>query len=318
MANKAKLREILDILSPQGTAVDFKAFDEGVSKLKTSLKEKIQAKTLDDVNAQLLRLKKSIDFEPVLTALKEADKNFEIRIKVVSEALATEVSKIEEVSKGERRASFSRAVASQTTVEALRFELQTLKKQKNEEISRLTERLNELPLVKELAIRSFSELKARLDRMEEATEPDIVSPLKKEIQDVRSELISKIQSASHGDHANRNIAIGGNTSVLSVYTDVNLIAGSGVAITATRNRTTKYTDVTLSAAAGNLVVLIPTSGVIDGVNTIFTFATAPTLVVVDNANTFNKQNMAPDSTANWTGTTTITLNVAPTFNLYAF
>lgn len=53
-----------------------------------------------------------------------------------------------------------------------------------------------------------------------------------------------------GGNANRNIAIGGNTSVLSKFTDINLKAGNNVTITYTNNNTTKYTDITISATGG--------------------------------------------------------------------
>lgn len=53
-----------------------------------------------------------------------------------------------------------------------------------------------------------------------------------------------------GGNANRNIAIGGNGSVLSRYTDINLKPGSNVTITYANNNTTKYTDVTIAATGG--------------------------------------------------------------------
>jgi hypothetical protein len=54
--------------------------------------------------------------------------------------------------------------------------------------------------------------------------------------------------------------------------------------------------------------------VVDGVNTIFTFATAPKALVVDNNNLMKLQQ---DGTPNWSGTTTITLEVAPNNYIYA-
>lgn len=62
-------------------------------------------------------------------------------------------------------------------------------------------------------------------------------------------------------------------------------------------------------------VLVPT-GAVNGVNKVFTFTSAPVVVILDNGNTMNKT--SSDSTANWTGTTTITLQIAPTFNIFGF
>lgn len=61
----------------------------------------------------------------------------------------------------------------------------------------------------------------------------------------------------------------------------------------------------------------PTSGTVNGINTVFTFATAPNVISVDGGRNMQKQNSAPDLTQNWTGTTTITLSVAPNSDIFA-
>lgn len=58
---------------------------------------------------------------------------------------------------------------------------------------------------------------------------------------------------------------------------------------------------------------VPT-GTVNGVNTVFVFTTEPNAIVVDGVS-INKT--SSDGTVNWTGTTTITLTVAPNFNIYA-
>lgn len=50
-----------------------------------------------------------------------------------------------------------------------------------------------------------------------------------------------------GGNMNRNIAVGGNQSVLSMFTDINFKAGSGVTITYAPNLTTGFTDITIAA-----------------------------------------------------------------------
>lgn len=251
MANKAKLREILAILSPDGTDTDFKAFDEGVDKLKKGLKEKIQAKTLDDVNGQLRRVKESMNLEPLLAAIKDIDKNFDSRIKEVATALAEEVSRFDELSKTEREENTGKLAESSGLVESFKFELETLKTQKDKEMGDIIETLKGIPSLRADNETTFNEIKTRLDALEVPEEegPDLISPLKQEIEMVRTDLISRIKE-NHGDHANRNIAIGGNTSVLSRYTDINLKAGPNTTITYAYNDVTKYTDITLAATGG--------------------------------------------------------------------
>lgn len=56
------------------------------------------------------------------------------------------------------------------------------------------------------------------------------------------------------------------------------------------------------------------TGAVNGSNQTFVFATAPNVVSVDGV---PKQKTQSDSTANWTGTTTIVLAVAPTFDIFS-
>lgn len=71
---------------------------------------------------------------------------------------------------------------------------------------------------------------------------------------------------SGGGNANRNIAVGGNTSVLSKYTDINIKPGSNVTLSYSNNETTKYLDLTISATGG--------SGTTRSINSISTSQTA--------------------------------------------
>lgn len=66
----------------------------------------------------------------------------------------------------------------------------------------------------------------------------------------------------------------------------------------------------------SFAVLTPMVGIVDGFNKVFTFATAPNVIVLDNGNAMNK--VSSDGTINWTGTTTVTLNQTPNFNIFAY
>lgn len=279
MANKAKLREILAILSPDGTATDFEAFDEGVDRLKKGLKEKIQVKTLENVNGQLRRVKEGMNLEPLLTAIKDIDKNFDSRIKQVAQALAQEVSRFDELSKAERGETASKVAESSGTVEALKYELDTLKNQKDKEMEDLKAGLANLPNLKPENDAAFEEIRTRLAALEvEEPEVDLVSPIKQEIQAVRADLITRMNNRElHGGNMNRNIAIGGNTSVLSRYTDINLKAGPNTTLTYAYNDLTKYTDITLAATGGGGSV----GGIIRSVNTIATNTNAGAVAGTD-------------------------------------
>lgn len=56
------------------------------------------------------------------------------------------------------------------------------------------------------------------------------------------------------------------------------------------------------------------TGAVNGVNPTFSFTNAPNVVVVDGV---PRQKVQSDGTINWSGTTTITLSIAPTFDVFA-
>ena len=59
----------------------------------------------------------------------------------------------------------------------------------------------------------------------------------------------------------------------------------------------------------------PLSGTVNGTNTVFTWAIAPNGIEVDGA---GYQKSEQGGTANWSGTTTTILLVAPTQSVFAF
>lgn len=85
-------------------------------------------------------------------------------------------------------------------------------------------------------------------------------------------------------------------------------AGNGVTIT-------NANGVKTISASGSSGFQTPT-GTVNGVNTVFVFTTAPNAVVVDGGRAM--QRVSADGTVNWTiAGTTITLAVAPTFDVFS-
>lgn len=85
---------------------------------------------------------------------------------------------------------------------------------------------------------------------------------------------AKLASVGSGN-MNRNISIGGNSSVLSRYTDINFKAGANVTITYVNNNTTKNLDVTFAATGGS------GSGIVRSVNNISTNTVAGSTATTD-------------------------------------
>lgn len=84
-------------------------------------------------------------------------------------------------------------------------------------------------------------------------------------------------------------------------------AGTGITLS-----TSSDGGYTISASATTAGYQTAT-GTVDGVNKTFVFVVAPNVVVVDGQTLRKTQ---ADGSANWTGTTSITLTVAPTYEVY--
>lgn len=69
----------------------------------------------------------------------------------------------------------------------------------------------------------------------------------------------------------------------------------------------------VDSSGGNTTGYQQPTGTVNGSNQIFVFTTAPDAVSVDGV---TKQKTSSDGTSNWTGTTTITLTVAPNFDIF--
>ena len=88
----------------------------------------------------------------------------------------------------------------------------------------------------------------------------------KGVEKLKGELLSRMPKG--GGNMNRNIAIGGNSSVLSRYTDINIKPGSNITITYQNNDTTKYVDVTITGSGGP-----GGSGIVRSINAVSTSQT---------------------------------------------
>jgi len=130
------------------------------------------------------------------------------------------------------------------------------------------------------------------------------------LEDTKKELMAKIFMTGGGSKP-LQVSVG-SIVANNRYADINIISSGA---TVANNDTTKKTDITFSSSGSSFQV--PISGIIDGVNTVFVWATAPNALVVDQGRAMQKTNSSPDLNPNWTGTTTTTLQVAPNFDIFA-
>jgi hypothetical protein len=69
----------------------------------------------------------------------------------------------------------------------------------------------------------------------------------------------------------------------------------------------------ISSTGSSGGVILSATGTVNGSNTVFVFSSAPSMIVRDG---MMMRQTSSDGTVNWTGTTTITLAVAPNFDLF--
>lgn len=124
----------------------------------------------------------------------------------------------------------------------------------------------------------------------------------------RTQLLNQIatqgQRSSGGGGSALTVKDEGST-LSSAVTSIDFV-GAGVTATNTGGAVT----VTISTSAG--AGYQSATGTVDGSNTVFTFAVAPNAIMVDGVMI---RKTASDGTTNWTGTTSITLSVAPNFDI---
>lgn len=118
----------------------------------------------------------------------------------------------------------------------------------------------------------------------------------------------------------KNLTINGATAVQrgdTVFVTVTAGTGTVQSVVAGTNVTVDNTDpanpIVSATGGGSFPVMVPTGSLNQGV---FTFTSAPSIIVLDNGNTMNK--VSKDGSVNWTGTTTVTLTQFPSFNIFGY
>lgn len=259
--NPKKRKKLLDWLKRSNDGLEvFNDVEDQVTELIKNARKQVSASSLKDVNAQIEKFRKSLDLTPLLDSLTDlkdgtnglyADfgRRFETTLTDFQNRIESGISKIEKANTD--TVSFYEEVGSirgQSEVQAqeLGRKLEATYQELLEVISEAD--ANVASLLSELEEKMRQERENETNGVRESLqETNIrVSDAVEDIRDLRR-LIQKV-SDNRGGNANRNIAIGGNTSVLSQFTDINLKAGSNVTITYQANPTTKYTDITISAS----------------------------------------------------------------------
>lgn len=245
MAQTNKLKKLLKVFTPDETSADFKAFDMEVTKLKDNLKEKVQAKTLDDVNVQLDKFRRRINIDPLIEAVKSIEVSINGRYDTLTEELGTKIETLQGVvSRVDTRASLKDLGLE---ISDLQRELSSLKEARKNDVAELYKNIPNVSDIEDRMDEMSVELSARLDALEEE-EPQEIEDWQVKIDVLRRDIMNRISNLGGGS-MNRQIVVNGVDPLLK-YTDINLKAGANVTITYQSNDTTKKTDITIASSGG--------------------------------------------------------------------
>lgn len=162
----------------------------------------------------------------------------------------------------------------------------------------------------------YGEYEKAVDGKNSHLSKELRNEIKKEVKELSKEigrvndLIPKMWGGS-----SRTLYLNGNTiSPQNLYSDVNLIPGNGIVISAVNNPTTLRVDVTISSTGGGGLDSEVPGGDIDGVNTEFTVLNTPVMFFWNGQ--FQNPNV-PDYTYA-SGIITMTTPPSPGDNLLSF
>ena len=286
---KTKIQKLLQAFSnsEDKNLEGFKAFDDGVEKLKAELKKKIQVNTLDEVGTELDKFKKRIDIEPLIQAVETLQENFTNEVDSLIEQLNTRTVELSNLNTSSGKEAIAKYAELNDEISNVRGQLKDFISEKNKTLDSIkTDFDNKITTLESKTLSDVTSKVAFINQKindadkvykkdKDKIEKDI-SSLSSEVPKLKSELLSRLADRGAGN-MNRQIVVGGNPSTLGKYTDINLKAGNNVTITYTNNETTKRTDITFSATGGSSSV----GGTVRQIQTISTSTTIPTLTGTD-------------------------------------
>lgn len=231
-----------------------KLLNEEAESAKVSTKDSPTSKALLRIAGEVGKVKKDPQIDKIIGVIKKTDAQNKQKFQSLSDnfegGIQTVLSRLAESS--QQGETFTTREVSKATeqIKTLLADFNTNKQELESKDALLAAEIDGLR--QDLA--TFNDTVVN-DRT--ASQGDIVGVKKSaaDISDALKEIDTRLTSRlasiqNHGGNANRNIAIGGNTSVLSTYTDINLKAGVGTTLTYSNNPTTKYLDLTITATGG--------------------------------------------------------------------
>lgn len=279
MTKKNKLKKLLNVFvdADDKTSEGFQAFDEGVSKLKAQLREKIQVNTLDEVNSKFNNFRKRIDFSPLIEAIEQIKEEISVKERKSAENLETQLQELRSLLSSSEKSTTN----NKDEINFLDQAIGNLEKQLLEVSSRkLPDFPDFITPIKQTEVKLTklleSEVKTIRDKDTSYELRKLINDLDATIKQLRIDLVSRINERG-GGNMNRQMKIEG-VDVLTKYTDVNFI-GSSSAITVANDDTNKRVNITFPSGSGGSSTLADVSvASTDATKSIYTMtSTVPVL-----------------------------------------
>ncbi len=249
MTKRNKLKKLLEIFQPDAMQVDFSEFDQNVGKLKESLTQKIQAQALDDVNRQLNKFRKSLNFSSIFAAAENLETTVTHKIDGVSERLSAELGEFQKLLTNQEENTQTQISTAASRIDDLTQELQSLTDQKNGEIGGLRDAVDKLLDFGKSTQNSIIDLERKIEKSgSDAT--NRFKTIEETIEITRKDLTKWINVLPRGGgNANRQINV--KSSVMSAkYTDINFVQGTNVTLSTADDNTNKRVNITIAASGG--------------------------------------------------------------------
>lgn len=276
MPKKLKLQNLYSKLSKSDTNLDgFKAFDDGVAKLKSDLEESIKTSTVDEVNSTLDKFKKQIDIEPLIKSVDVLKQNFSDEVGNLVSQLNSKLSELSQVNKDTQGQSDNRSTQLAQEIDDIRSEitdatnkasgsLESLRTNISKELSILKgELVGEVTTKGEITNKRIDALGTDFQQNKEVVSVRL-GALSEDIPKLKTELLGKIAERGGGS-MNRQIRVEG-VDVLTRYTDINLYGVSSSIITSVDN-VSKRVNIGIQGSGGgggNSSIIVGTTSILSG------------------------------------------------------
>ncbi len=243
--------------------------EENIASVRSSIKSDPMLRAMEDMQKSIQALSSDSQIGELMDALNEASNENEKNLKDLAASfteqvrtLRSEISSLPEDSQVEELISQLNQLKSGFTNQATTF--QTKESLIQAEFSRIEQELSSLS--RRLVAREQ-------DRTSEEQNEATKAELQREMDDLRKTVMSRLATIG-GGNMNRNFTLAG-ASLLTKYTDINLVAGSNMTITASTDNAKGTTNLTFASSGGGGGGNYSYNEVVAGSGTSWTLANTP-------------------------------------------